>query len=95
MLDVIAHLLGLYVAMGMMLVGFAYMFAGKAGGTRAAHFYFTRSSQWALRQVRSLFSAVLISVWAAFTVWVGRPLLHAFMQGLRWFATRERGWLRR
>jgi hypothetical protein len=85
MLELLAHLLGFYVAIGLMFVGFGYMFSGKVGGTRAARFYFGRSVGWMLRSMRTMVTTVLVAAWSAFVLWVGRPLvrrlLHAFRRG--------------
>lgn len=94
MTELLAHLLALYLALGLMLVGFGYMLFGKLGGARAAQFYFARSLRWALRHGHALFMTVLITVWGAFVLWIGRPLVHRLLRALQWCVRRERGWLR-
>jgi hypothetical protein len=53
----------LYVAFGIMFIGFGYMVMGKIGGQRAAWFYFGRSLRWSLRSLRFVFAASLAFVW--------------------------------
>lgn len=93
LLELLAHLFGLYVAFGLMLVGFGYMFSGRLGGARAAQVYFGASLRWTLRHVRSLLTTVLTTLWGAFVLWIGRPLTHRLLRALHWLLARERGWL--
>ena len=91
MLELVAHLLGLYVAIGAMLVGFGYMVSGKVGGSRVAQFYFGRSLRWALRALRTMLTALLVAVWGALAWWIGRPLSRGLLYAFRWWVGRMRG----
>src|SRR5262245_44540254 len=90
MAELLGHALGFYVALGMMLVGFAYMFAGKAGGARAAQSYFGGTLRSARAAAQGLCSAVLTKAWAVFVLLIMTPLRAV----VSWLARRERGWLR-
>src|ERR1700730_13458224 len=92
--QILVLLLELYGALGLMLIGFGYMFSGKSGGRRAAQFYFGRSLRWTWAYVRRVLRAVLIYAWGAFIFWISRPIGHWLWRGARWFVTRQRGWLR-
>lgn len=94
MLELLAHLLALYVAFGLMLVGFGFMFMGKPGGVRTAQWYFGASLRWMLRHARALLTTVLTIVWGAFVLWIGRPLVYRLQRMVQWLLARERGWLR-
>jgi hypothetical protein len=76
-------MLELYLALGLMVIGFGYMFSGKAGGARAAQFYFGGSLRWTLRQIRTVLSAALAMVWVVLVMWIARPLGRALVRGLR------------
>ena len=91
MLELLAHLLGLYVAIGLMLVGGGLMVAGKLGGSRVAQFYFGRSLRWMLRSMRTMMTAVLVAVWGVLVALIGRPLVRGLRSALRRWAARMRG----
>jgi aspartyl protease family protein len=63
------------------------MVAGKAGGSRAAQFYFRRSLRWLLWRARALFAGVVIAAWRVLEVWILRPLAFRLWWLLRWFAS--------
>jgi len=79
-------LLELYLVLGVMLIGFGVMFAGKSGGARAAEFYFGRSLRWALGRVRLLSVSVLALAWSFLLFWILRPLGFGLWLAARWFA---------
>ena len=81
--QVLLALLQLYLAIGLMCIGFAYMFSGKSGGTRAAHFYFGRSLRWTFRHVRAALRRVLTALWVTLIHRILRPLGRALLRGLR------------
>lgn len=76
-------LLELYVAFGIMLIGFGYMLAGKTGGGWVAQFYFAGSWRWTLRRLRALVVGLLAGLWALvrlalagirrLIMWLARP----------------------
>jgi hypothetical protein len=92
-IDLVACLFGFYLAFGIISVGFGVMFAGADGGKRAAHFYFGRSLSWTIEHIRALFVLVLATLWRV-VLGIVRPLALHLWRGLRWFVTRERGWVR-
>src|SRR5262245_31425465 len=83
-----------YLAFGIMLIGFAYMVAGKNGGSRTARWYFGNSVRWTWWRFRLLIRRTLTFLWQALVFWIVRPLSFRVWEGVRWLATRERGWLR-
>lgn len=88
--QLLGHVLALYVALGMMAVGYGYMFAGKDGGARAAHWYFGGSLRWTLGHVWGVILTVLATLWAAVAASV-RTIAHHVWRGLRWLFTHQRG----
>jgi hypothetical protein len=94
MVQLLMLLLELYIALGLMLVGFGYMLQGKNGGARAARFYFANSLWWSWWRMRRLVTVVLASISGVLMFWILRPLMDHVWRGTRWFVTRERGWLR-
>src|SRR5690349_10899183 len=89
--QVVVLLLELYATVGVMFIGFGYMFAGKNGGARAAHFYFGRSLHWTAAKVRLLITSLLSLTWHILIWWVLRPVGHAASLGLRWLFSRKSG----
>jgi hypothetical protein len=81
--QILIALLELYLTVGLMLIGFGYMFAGKGGGTRVAQFYFGRSVRWTLSHVRDLVRRVLATLWFVLIHWIVRPLSRAVIRALR------------
>jgi hypothetical protein len=84
----------LYAAIGMSFIGFGYMIFGKDGGERAARFYFGRSFYWMLGHIRALVAFVIGVLRVVVVDWIVLPIGQYVLRGLRWFVTRERGWLR-
>jgi hypothetical protein len=91
---IIVLVLELYIALGMMVIGFGYMLAGKNGGSRAAGYYFGNSIRWTWWRLRRLVAAVLAALSGALMFWIIRPLAYRLWRGIHWFVTRQRGWLR-
>jgi clan AA aspartic protease (TIGR02281 family) len=84
-------LVELYIAIGVMLIGFGYMIAGKIGGGRVASFYFGRSLRWVRDRVRLVLAWTLTRVGTIALFWIARPLAYRLWLGLRWLAgTRRR-----
>jgi clan AA aspartic protease (TIGR02281 family) len=83
-------LIELYVALGVMAIGFGYMLAGRLGGSRVAGFYFGRSLRWVGARVRGLVTAVLALVKTLLVAGLVRPLLLGLQKSLRWLAGRRR-----
>ena len=80
----------LYLALGVMAIGFGFMFAGKDGGARAARFYFVGSSRWTLQRTRALLGMILVALWSGFVLLIARPLMHALRRAARWVVNRAR-----
>ena len=80
---ILIALLELYLALGLMCIGFGYMFAGKSGGTRVAQFYFGRSLRWTYRHVCAAFRRVLTALWVMLIHRILRPLGRLLLLGLR------------
>jgi hypothetical protein len=80
---ILIALLELYLALGLMCIGFGYMFAGKSGGTHAAQFYFGRSLRWALSHMRDLVRHVLATFWSVLIHRIVRPFGRGVIRGLR------------
>jgi clan AA aspartic protease (TIGR02281 family) len=85
-------LLELYVVLGIMVIGFGVMFAGKHGGSRVAHVYFAGSLSWTIAHVRALITTVLATLWHLVAA-ILQPIAHALVRALHWLATRKAGWL--
>ena len=86
-------LVELYVAFGVMLIGFGYMFAGKTGGGRVAQFYFGGSLRWTLRRLRALVVGVLTSLWGLCVLalaGIGRAIVRIARHARRRLRPRER-----
>jgi hypothetical protein len=86
-------LLELYVALGIMLLGLGYMVGGKNLGGRVARFYFAGPLRWSLWRLRRLLAALIAVLSGTLMFWVIRPIGYRLWRGIRWFLTRERGWL--
>jgi hypothetical protein len=92
--QLIVILLELYIALGMVSVGFGCLFAGKQGAKRAAQKYFGTSLRWAWFKMRRALAATVSFAWEALMRFVIRPLAYHLWRGIQWLATREPGWLR-
>lgn len=90
--QLLAPVLALYVALGIMATGFGFMVSGKNGGKCAAHFYFARSLSWSIEHVRALFTTVFATLWGVLLS-IARPLTHYLWHAMRWVVTRQRGWV--
>ena len=84
-------MLELYVALGIMAIGFGVMFAGKHGASRVAHLYFAGSLSWTIAHVRALITTVLATLWHL-VLSILQPVAHALVRGVRWLLTRKAGW---
>lgn len=87
-------LLEFYVALGLMVIGFGFMLAGKLGGASVARFYFGGPLRWTFWRLRRVIPGLMASIWAALLAWLLRPLGVRLLRALQWLASRERGWLR-
>jgi hypothetical protein len=88
-------LLQLYLAVGFVFIGAGLMVMGKNGGSRAVRWYFGNSLRWVWWRLRSALRTVLSAMFSALMFRVLCPLAYGFGRGIRWFLTRERGWLLR
>jgi predicted aspartyl protease len=96
--SIVVALFELYLTLGLMAIGFAFMLAGKEGGARAARFYFAGSLRWVgthalaigrgvVFHIAWLMTRMMALLWSALRAHLLRPL----MQWLRWAsATRRR-----
>jgi len=91
---VLVLLVELYLTVGLMLIGFACMFAGRIGASRAARWYFGNSLRWSWWRLRLFIRRTVTFLWQALVFWIVRPLSFRLWEGVRWLARRERGWLR-
>jgi hypothetical protein len=91
--EIAIAMLELYAAVGVMCIGFGYMFAGKNGGARAAQFYFGRSLRWTGAHLRLLIRRVASLAWNLFVWWIVHLLAQGLLVGLRWLFARKAGWL--
>jgi clan AA aspartic protease (TIGR02281 family) len=91
LIEIVFLLFQLYVALGLMAVGFGFMLAGKTGGGQVARYYFGRSARWLLLQLRFLTAAVLTTIWQLLIDHVLHPLARHLQRALAWwFASRRR-----
>lgn len=95
MMDILGHLLALYVAVTMGFVGFGMMLGGPPRAKSVMRFFYLRPLYWAAGRTRWLLLAVLVFGWRALVNYVLRPIWHVLARAWRWLITRERGWLRK
>jgi clan AA aspartic protease (TIGR02281 family) len=90
-LYLIILLVELYMAVGVMLIGFGFMVAGKIGSSRVASFYFGMSLRWMVQRVTALLAWMLTGVVLFLEVWIIRRLASRLWRGMRWLTgTRRR-----
>ena len=88
MMELLAHLLGLYVGIAAVAIGFAIMAAGKAGAERGSRLFFVRPLAWAVERTRLALIAVLVTTWTLLVRFLLRPLAQELTFWLRWLGGR-------
>lgn len=95
MIDLLWHLLALYVAVAAGFVGFGMMFAGSSGAKRVARFFFLQPLQYLWGATRERLRQLLAYIWHVLIEFMLAPIGRTIARGFWWVVTRERGWLGR
>ena len=83
-IELIANVLALYAALGLMGIGFALMLAGREGAHRLARALYLAPLVWAGRRIAMLITAAGTGLAGFVMQWIVRPFMAELAFWLRW-----------